>query len=230
MSSWGHHRLCYQDKCPVCYEAFVFVLKNNVINAIVNYFGCWGGSPDQVVLGDDLSSRGHGLKSQHRKLCGHFSHWCFVKIVLFVCLKRRKINKKRLGMARLKKFGCHCVANEIFNLQLFSGKYCWKGYKQPPPFSLFSFFKFIRKNCGRIRTQIFGQKACNLTTNLVQHITTTSAKLMLWLFLKMIKSYFWAIRFLQLFFLLRLFLMRNDRCCWKLTIPFYSKFWFCKMI
>ena len=27
------------------------------------------------------------------------------------------------------------------------------------------------------------------------------------------KSYFWAIRFLQLLFLLRLYLMRNDHCC-----------------
>ena len=47
-----------------------------------------GGSPGLVFMGDDSFSRGHGFKSQHRILDGHFSQIFVVKIVLFVCLKK----------------------------------------------------------------------------------------------------------------------------------------------
>ena len=63
-----------------------------------------GGSPGLVVIGGDSCSKGREFESQHHILDGHFSHLFVVKIVMFV-LKRPKINdKKRPGLAHLKKF------------------------------------------------------------------------------------------------------------------------------
>ena len=45
-------------------------------------------SPGLVVMGRDSCYKGHGFKSRHRILDGHFSH-------CNVCLKRPKINEKR---------------------------------------------------------------------------------------------------------------------------------------
>ena len=59
-----------------------------------------GGSPRQVVMGDDSCSRGRGFKSRHRKLDGHFLHLFVVEIVLCVW-KRPKINEKEAGVGPL---------------------------------------------------------------------------------------------------------------------------------
>ena len=62
------------------------------------------GSPGLVVMGDDSCSKGCGFKSWRRILDGHdfFSHWFFCKNCI-ICLKRTKLNKKRPGLAFLKK-------------------------------------------------------------------------------------------------------------------------------
>ena len=56
-----------------------------------------------MVMGDDSCSRGRGFKSQHRILEGNFLHIFVVKIELFVCLKRPKINEKEAGYGPFKK-------------------------------------------------------------------------------------------------------------------------------
>ena len=55
-----------------------------------------------MVMGDDSISRGHGFESWRRILDGHFFTLICCKNWI-VCLKRPKINKKRLGLAHLKK-------------------------------------------------------------------------------------------------------------------------------
>ena len=55
-----------------------------------------------MVMGRDSHSKGCGFESRHRILDGHFFHIC-CKNFKYVCLKRPKLNKKRPGMAHLKK-------------------------------------------------------------------------------------------------------------------------------
>ena len=56
-------------------------------------------------MGDDSCLWGCGFESRRSILDGHdiSSHWFVVKIVLFVCLKRPKINKKRPGLGPFLK-------------------------------------------------------------------------------------------------------------------------------
>ena len=58
-----------------------------------------GRSPGLVVMGGDSRSKGHGFKSRHRIVDGHFSHIFVVKICN-VCLKRPKINEKDAGVGQ----------------------------------------------------------------------------------------------------------------------------------
>ena len=61
-----------------------------------------GGSPGLVMMGRDSRSEGCGFKTQHCILDGHF--FTFIGCKNFnVCLKSPKINKKRPGLANLKK-------------------------------------------------------------------------------------------------------------------------------
>ena len=69
----------------------------------------WGGSPGLVVMGRDSRSKGHGFKSQHRILDGHFFTCICCKNCNDVCLKRWKINKKEAGVGPfLKKIMALC--------------------------------------------------------------------------------------------------------------------------
>ena len=53
-------------------------------------------------MGRDSRSEGCGFESRHHMLDGHFfTHICWKNCN--VCLKRSKINKKRPGLAHLKK-------------------------------------------------------------------------------------------------------------------------------
>ena len=73
-------------------------------------------SPGQVVLGDESCSRDCGFKSRHRIVDGHdiFTFICFWSCM--VCLKRSKINKKRPGLASLKKLISHSMAHSLIRL------------------------------------------------------------------------------------------------------------------
>ena len=55
-----------------------------------------------MVMGDNSCLRGCGLESRRHILDGHFFTLICCKIWI-VCLKRQKINKKRLGLAHLIK-------------------------------------------------------------------------------------------------------------------------------
>ena len=56
-----------------------------------------------MVMGDDSCSEGRGFKSRrHIVACRHFFTLICCKNCI-VCLKRSKINKKRPGLAHLKK-------------------------------------------------------------------------------------------------------------------------------
>ena len=55
-----------------------------------------------MVMGGDSCSEGCWFKFQHRRLDRYFSH-IFVVKNCNVCLKGRKLNKKRPGMDKLKK-------------------------------------------------------------------------------------------------------------------------------
>ena len=48
-----------------------------------------------MVMGDNSCSKGCGFESWCHILDGHVSKWFVVKIVLFVCLKRPKIDEKK---------------------------------------------------------------------------------------------------------------------------------------
>ena len=67
------------------------------------------GSPGLVVKGGDSWSEGHGFKSQHRILDGHFSHMFVVKIVMFVWKDENKWKKqiivKSIEKLALKNLG-----------------------------------------------------------------------------------------------------------------------------
>ena len=56
-----------------------------------------------MVIGGVLQSKGCGFESRHRFMDGHFSNCFVVNIVMFVCLKRPKINETEGGMAHFKK-------------------------------------------------------------------------------------------------------------------------------
>ena len=56
-----------------------------------------GGSPGLVLMGRDSRSKGHGFKSRHRILDGHFFTYICCKNCI-VCLKRPKINEKEAGV------------------------------------------------------------------------------------------------------------------------------------
>ena len=59
-----------------------------------------------MVMGDDSCSKGRGFESQRCILDGHFlTLICCKKII--VCLKRPKINEKRLGLGHC--FKKHCL-------------------------------------------------------------------------------------------------------------------------
>ena len=61
-----------------------------------------GGSPGLVVMGSDSHSKGHGFKSQHHILDGHFfTYYCCKNCD--VCLKRPKINEKEAGVGPFLK-------------------------------------------------------------------------------------------------------------------------------
>ena len=56
-----------------------------------------GWEPGLVVMGRDSCSEGHGFKSLHRILDGHFfTYYCCKNCN--VCLKRPKINEKEAGV------------------------------------------------------------------------------------------------------------------------------------
>ena len=86
--------------------------------ASVLLFG--GGSPGPVVMGIDSHSEGHGFKSRHRILDGHFSHVFVVKIVMFVGKDQKWRRKRgRVGPFFLKKcpaFACYGPNFELFNI------------------------------------------------------------------------------------------------------------------
>ena len=65
-----------------------FVLRSLAKNKMVE-------SPGLVVTGVDSFSKGHGFKSRHRILDGHFFTYICCKNCNDVCLKRPKINDKR---------------------------------------------------------------------------------------------------------------------------------------
>ena len=51
-----------------------------------------------MVMGRDLHSEGHGLKSRQCKQNGHFFTYICCKNYNDVCLKRLKINEKEAGV------------------------------------------------------------------------------------------------------------------------------------
>ena len=59
-----------------------------------------GGSPDLVIMGDDLCSRGRGFESRRHILDGHFFSLICCKNWI-VCLKRPKINEKEAGIGTM---------------------------------------------------------------------------------------------------------------------------------
>ena len=56
-----------------------------------------GRSAGQVVMGEDLFSRGCGFESQHWILDGHFSHQFVAKIAKIVYLKKTE-NEQKSGL------------------------------------------------------------------------------------------------------------------------------------
>ena len=61
----------------------------------IKTFLIMGRSPGLVVMGGDSCSKGHGFKSRHCKLDGHFFTYIWCIKCIDVCLKRPKINDKR---------------------------------------------------------------------------------------------------------------------------------------
>ena len=74
-----------------------------------------GGSPGLVVMGGYSCSEGHGFKSQHRMLDGHFSNWFVDKIVMFVCTADEN-KQKEAGDGPFKK--CTTVRNSHSRLNV----------------------------------------------------------------------------------------------------------------
>ena len=77
----------------------------------------FGGSPGLVVMGDDSCSRVRMFESRRHILDGHdFFTWICCKKCI-VCLKWTKINKKRPGLAHLKKqfFRSTIIKKERYN-------------------------------------------------------------------------------------------------------------------
>ena len=76
----------------------------------------WAG-PGLVVMGDNSCSKGRGFESQHHILDGHYFALICCKIV---CLKRPKINKKKPGLANLKKNRVTPSSSMITNCNIIS--------------------------------------------------------------------------------------------------------------
>ena len=56
-----------------------------------------------MVMGRNSCSEGHGFKSRHHTLDGHFFTYICCKNCNDVCLKRPKINKTEAGVGPFKK-------------------------------------------------------------------------------------------------------------------------------
>ena len=67
----------------------IYFLSNTQQTITYKLMKLLGREPWSSGDGRRLMSEGHGFKSQHRILDGHFSHLFVVKIVMFF-LKRRK--------------------------------------------------------------------------------------------------------------------------------------------
>ena len=77
-----------------------------------------------MVIGTDSHTKGHGFKSRHRVLDGHFFTYIFCKNCNDVCLTRPKINEKEAGVGPfLKLYGSCIMENIALGIVIVTGRF-----------------------------------------------------------------------------------------------------------